>query len=107
MDRKIEKKTWTQKRILTILGIAALISLITASFYFSSGGSKLNVDVERITISEVKKSSFKEFIPVNGVVLPVTTIYLDAIEGGRVEEKLCRGRRFCKKRTTHSSPFQY
>jgi HlyD family secretion protein len=88
VDRKIERKTWTKKRILTISGIAALILLITASWYYSSGGSKLNVDPERITISEVKKSSFQEFIPVNGIVLPVTTIYLDAIEGGRVEEKL-------------------
>ncbi|HVK96163.1 MAG TPA: HlyD family efflux transporter periplasmic adaptor subunit, partial [Flavisolibacter sp.] len=54
----------------------------------TSGKSKLNVDVERLTIAEVKKSSFREFIPVNGVVLPVTTIYLDAVEGGRVEEKM-------------------
>ncbi|MCW3074560.1 MAG: HlyD family efflux transporter periplasmic adaptor subunit [Flaviaesturariibacter sp.] len=54
----------------------------------TSGKSKLNVDTERITISEVKKGAFQEFIPVNGVVLPVTTIYLDAMEGGRVEEKL-------------------
>ena len=41
----------------------------------------------RITISEIKQGAFQEFIPVNGVVLPLTTIYLDAIEGGRVEEK--------------------
>ena len=47
----------------------------------------MNVDTERITISEVKKGPFQEFIPVNGVVLPITTIYLDAVEGGRVEEK--------------------
>src|SRR4029079_1585216 len=53
----------------------------------TSGKSRLNVDTERITISEIKKGSFQEFIPVNGIVLPVTTIYLDAIEGGRVEEK--------------------
>lgn len=97
MDRKIEKKTWTKKRILTISGIAALILLITASWYYSSGASKLNVETERITISEVKKSSFKEFIPVNGVVLPVTTIYLDAIEGGRVEEKLAEDGAMVKK----------
>ncbi|HEY0059985.1 MAG TPA: efflux transporter periplasmic adaptor subunit, partial [Flavisolibacter sp.] len=97
MDRKIERKTWTKKRILTISGIAALILLITASWYYSSGGSKLNVDSERITISEVKKSSFQEFIPVNGVVLPVTTIYLDAIEGGRVEEKLAEDGAMVKK----------
>ncbi len=86
MDRVIKKKTWTQKRILTIGGIVAIIILIGGSYYFTSGKSRLNVDTERITISEIKKGSFQEFIPVNGVVLPVTTIYLDAVEGGRVEE---------------------
>lgn len=87
MDRVIEKKKWSTKRILTIAGIVALLGLIVASYYFTSGGAKLNVDVERITISEVKKGPFREFIPVNGVVLPQTTIYLDAVEGGRVEER--------------------
>jgi HlyD family secretion protein len=88
VDRKIEKKRWGRKRILTIAGIACLALLIVCSIYFTSGKSKLNVAVERITISEVKKDAFKEFIPVNGIVLPQTTIYLDAMEGGRVEEKL-------------------
>ena len=87
MDRVIQKKTWTSKKILTIVGIAALAALIIGSYYFTSGNSKLNVDVERITISEVKKGPFQVTIPVNGVVLPITTIYLDATEGGRVEEK--------------------
>lgn len=88
MDRKIERKTWTKKRILTILGIAALVALIFGSIYFTSGKSKLNVEAERITISEVKNGIFQDVIPVNGVVLPISTIYLDAVEGGRVEEKL-------------------
>ncbi|HEV2830627.1 MAG TPA: efflux transporter periplasmic adaptor subunit, partial [Hanamia sp.] len=87
MDRIIEKKKWPAKKIITIAGIVALIALIVASYYFTSGKSKLNVDTERITISEIKKGVFQEFIPVNGVVLPLTTIYLDAVEGGRVEEK--------------------
>src|SRR4249920_1572249 len=87
MDRVIPKKKWTTKRMLTIGGGGALVLLIAASFYFTTGKSKLNVDTERITISEVKNGTFQEFIPVNGVVLPITTIYLDATEGGRVEEK--------------------
>ncbi|MBS1935190.1 MAG: efflux RND transporter periplasmic adaptor subunit, partial [Bacteroidetes bacterium] len=67
--------------------ITALVLLIAASFYFTSGKSKLNVELDRITISEVKKGPYKDNIPVNGVVLPLTSIYLDATEGGRVEEK--------------------
>ncbi len=87
MDRVIEKKKWSTKRILTIAGIVAVVALIAASYYFTSGKSKLNVDTERITISEIKKGPYKDNIPVNGVILPLTSIYLDATEGGRVEEK--------------------
>jgi len=87
VDRVIEKKLWSTKRILTIFGILAVALLIILAVYFTSGKSRLNVDAERITISEIKKGSFQEFIPVNGTVLPLTTIYLDALEGGRVEEK--------------------
>ena len=72
---------------MTIAGITGLILLIAGSIYFTSGKSKLNVDTERLTVSDIKKGPFQEFIPVNGVVLPRTTIYLDAVEGGRVEEK--------------------
>lgn len=97
MDRVIKKKKWTGKKITTIAGIAALVILIGASLYYTSGKSRLNVDAERITISEVRKGAFQEFIPVNGTVMPVTTIYLDAIEGGRVEEKLVEDGAFVKK----------
>lgn len=72
---------------MTIAIVLGISGLIAASIYFTSGKAKLNVDLERITISEVKKGPYKDAIPVNGVVLPITSIYLDATEGGRVEEK--------------------
>jgi HlyD family secretion protein len=97
MDRVIEKKKWPAKRIIMVSSITALALLILASFYFTSGKSKLNIDTERITISEVTKGPFREFIPVNGIVLPVTTIYLDALEGGRVEEKFVEDGAMMKK----------
>lgn len=87
MDRIVKQKKWSKKRILTIASIAGVIGLAATSYFLTAGKSRLNVDAERITISEVKHASFQEFIPVNGVVLPITTIYLDALEGGRVEEK--------------------
>lgn len=81
----------------TVFGILAIALLIGGSIYFTSGGSKLNVEAERITISEVKKGTFQEFIPVPGIVLPQTTIYLDAVEGGRVEEKFVEDGAMVKK----------
>jgi HlyD family secretion protein len=87
VDRVIQKKKWSTKRLMTIAGIAGVVVLVAGSIFFTSGKSKLNVDTERITISEVKKGAFQEFIPVNGVVMPLNTIFLDAVEGGQVEEK--------------------
>jgi len=87
VDRVIPKKTWTTKRLMTIGGISALVLLIAGSFYFTSGKSKLNVDTERITISEIQKGAFQESIPQNGTILPLTTIYLVTTEGGKVAEK--------------------
>jgi len=87
VDRVIAKKKWSKKRILTIAGITAVVLLIFASYYYTSGGSKLNVETDRITISDVTKGPFQEQIPVNGGVLPQVSIYLDAVEGGRVESK--------------------
>jgi HlyD family secretion protein len=87
VDRVIRKKRWTLKRVFTIAGIASLVLLASASYYFTSGKSRLNVELDRITIATVTKGSFQETIPVNGTVLPVTSIYLDATEGGKVAVK--------------------
>jgi HlyD family secretion protein len=72
---------------MTIAGVTAIATLVAGSIYFTSGKSKYNAPIDRITISEIKKGPFQEFIPVNGVIMPLTTIYLDAVQGGRVEEK--------------------
>jgi len=87
MDRPIQQKKWNSRRILTLVGIIGIITLIGASYYFTSGNSRLNVDTDRISIVEVKEGTFQEFIPINGTVLPISSIYLDASVGGRVEEK--------------------
>jgi HlyD family secretion protein len=97
VDRKIERKGWSKKTVITVAAITGVVLLVAASIYFTSGKSKLNVDRERITISEVKNGPFQEFIPVNGVVLPVTTIYMDAVEGGRIEEKYIEDGSFVRK----------
>ena len=86
MDRKIEKKTWTTQRILMIAGGLAFIALIFWGINSTSGGRKLNVELERVTISEVAFSPFQENIPATGAVEPRTTVFLDAVEGGRIEE---------------------
>lgn len=87
MDIPLKKKRFTTKKIAIIGGSVLIVALIVFVLISSTGKSKLNVEKERISISEVKKGNFQENIPVNGVVLPIKTIYLDAMEGGRVEER--------------------
>ncbi|GAA3514248.1 efflux RND transporter periplasmic adaptor subunit [Aquimarina addita] len=97
MDVPIKKKRFNTSRIAIIIGITLFLLLLIFVFISSTGNSKLKVNSERITISEIKKGTFQENIPVNGVVLPITTIYLDALEGGRVEEKFVEDGAIMKK----------
>ena len=85
MDRKIEKKHWTPKKLTGIAGGIIVGVLIIYQVGFSDKSSRLNVERQRLVISTVKRGDFQEFIPVIGTVIPIKTIYLDAIEGGSVE----------------------
>jgi len=86
MDKKIKKKTFTTKRIAMIVGGIAIVALFLYSFIFMDVRSTLNVEREKLTITTVQEDSFQEFIQVTGTVQPIQTIYLDAIEGGVVQD---------------------
>lgn len=91
MDRKIKKKVWTTKRIVTILGSGGILYLILYVFVFADNASKLNVDLEKISVGLVVEGPFQEYIPIEGTVQPKTTIFLDAKVGGNVQEKFLEG----------------
>jgi HlyD family secretion protein len=86
MDRIIKKKRWTAKKIGGITGLVLLTAVIVYQIGFSDRSSRLNIDSNRLVISTVREGEFQEFIPVIGTVVPIKTIYLDAIEGGSVEQ---------------------
>ncbi|MCB0301959.1 MAG: efflux transporter periplasmic adaptor subunit, partial [Calditrichaeota bacterium] len=66
MDRKIEKKTWTTKRI-TYLALGSLFLLfLIYNIGFGDYGSRLNVEKEKLSISTVYRGDFQEFIVVTG-----------------------------------------
>ncbi len=88
MDKKIEKKKGITKKTIWILVGVVAVSLIFYNIVFGDKSSKLNVNLEKISIEEVEEDIFQDYIAVQGVVEPIKTIYLDAVEGGRVEEIL-------------------
>lgn len=89
MDRVIEKKhKWLNKKTIWITVGSILVLLVAYNIFFGDKSSKLNVEREKITIETITQSEFKDYIAQIGTVEPIKTIYLDAIEGGRVEEIL-------------------
>jgi HlyD family secretion protein len=88
MDRKIETNTNQYKKWLAM---SVLLFVIISAAYLIIGkttGKVLSVDNSRIVVSKVTLGTFEDFIPIRGRVTPAKTVYLDAIEGGRVERIL-------------------
>jgi len=86
MDRKIERKFWSKRRMTLTAAGSIPVLLVLYLLFFADTSSRLNVEVDRLTISTVTRGAFQEYIPVTGTVLPIETFYLDAIEGGRVAQ---------------------
>lgn len=86
MDRKIEKPFWTTQKILMSIATTAFVVFVVYLLAFRDRSSKYYVSKNQLSIAVVKKDKFQEFIPIDGIVLPRTTIYIDAIMGGNVQE---------------------
>ena len=88
MDRRVDKKvSYGRFAIYAAGGIAVLLF----AWWFVDavmGGRSLSVNSQRITVSTVTTGTFEDFIPLRGRLVPRSTVFLDAIEGGRVEQTL-------------------
>lgn len=87
MDRKIEKKRFGKKQIWIGVGVIVII-LIFVQMVFGDKSARLNVEEDKITLGTVDTGKYQDYISVNGTVEPIRTVYLDAVESGRVEEIL-------------------
>lgn len=88
MDRKIAPQNNLFKRMTwVIVGLSVLV-LLGYWLFSAPSGKALSVTTDRIAISTVQSGVFEDFIPIRGRVTPAKTVYLDAVEGGRVERIL-------------------
>jgi len=88
MDIPIVKKKGLKKKHWFIAGLALLLAFLVYQAFFASHLSTLNVDADKLQIETVSAGIFHNYITVTGNVEPIATIFLDAREGGRVEEKV-------------------
>jgi HlyD family secretion protein len=85
MDRVIVRKK-IDKRILIGAGAGAILLLFLLFWLFAPRSGSQTVNPNRLTIAEAKQGIFEDFLPLRARVAPLVTVYLDAVEGGRVEE---------------------
>ena len=88
MDRRVEKQTPLGRKIGYGAGAILVIAFVWWLAGMLLGGRSLSVNSQRIIVSPVTVGTFEDFIPLRGRLVPRSTVFLDAIEGGRVERVL-------------------
>jgi HlyD family secretion protein len=88
MDRRVEKRVPVGRYVA--YGVMAILAAVFVWWLVTMllGGRSLSVNAQRILVSPVTVGTFEDFIPLRGRLVPRSTVYLDAIEGGRVERVL-------------------
>ncbi|MEM7219790.1 MAG: efflux RND transporter periplasmic adaptor subunit [Pseudomonadota bacterium] len=88
MDRAVAKRSWLRRHLGALI-LAVLVVLGIAWWLWSTPtGRSLTLNDSRIVVSPVTQGVFEDFVPIRSRVTPRRTVFLDAIEGGRVERKL-------------------
>jgi HlyD family secretion protein len=87
MDRVVERRR-IDKRILIAAGAVGVLLLVLLFWLFAPRSDSQSVNAERLSIATVEQGIFDDFLPLRARVTPLVTVYLDAVEGGRVEQLL-------------------
>lgn len=88
MDIKLEKKKGLRPKHYGYIAIGLLLLFVGYKLLFGSSVSTFRTEKDKLSIAAVTQGKFDDYITINGTVAPITTIYMDAYEGGRVTEKL-------------------
>lgn len=87
MDRQIDRKPWWKRSLYWLIGASASAVILIALLVFSAGKT-YRVSKKYMTIETVILDTFVDFTNVTGTIEPGKVIFIDAVEGGRVEEVL-------------------
>lgn len=87
MDRQIEKKSFLRRYAWYIAAAAALAALLVW-IVLGTTASTMTIDATDITISDVTRGKFDDYVRLNGQVLPIQVVQISPEEGGIVREKV-------------------
>ncbi len=89
MDIKIPKRAWYVRYRMYIVGGLVLVGLMVYVIILQLQHRTLKVEIADEQIATVGEGDFLEYIDVNGVVAPATSMRVNATEGGTVERICC------------------
>ena len=87
MDRQIEKKSFLRRYAWYIAAAAALAALLVW-IVLGTTASTMTIDATDITISDVTRGKFDDYVRLNGQVLTIQVVQISPEEGGIVREKV-------------------
>lgn len=87
MDRPIEKKSFLRRHAGYIAAAVVAVALL-AWLIFGSTASTMTIDSNEITISDVTRGEFDDYVRLNGQVVPIQVVQISPEEGGIVREKV-------------------
>lgn len=87
MDRQIEKKSFLRRYAWYIAAAAALVAFLVW-IVLGTSANTTTVDASDITISDVTRGKFDDYVRLNGQVLPIQVVQISPEEGGIVREKV-------------------
>ena len=85
MDIQLKRKPWYIRYITYIVAGILFASLVVYVGILAFGSHRLKVDPETCRIAEVSEAPFMEYLDVEGIVHPISTIQVNAFENGFVE----------------------
>ncbi len=88
MDKAIPRKKGLQKKHIWYFAGGFLLVLLFYMAFFNDRTSTYSIEKDKLITEQVTRGQFNDYITVPGTVEPISTIFLDAQEGGRVEEIL-------------------
>lgn len=90
MDRPVRKSRWRSRPFVLGAGVVAVVCVIGFMIFAFAGPARrsVRVDARTLTIEPATQAVFHDFTPLQGKVAPKDTLYLDALEGGQVQEVL-------------------
>ena len=87
MDRVVERRGMTNE-VKIAIGVALVLIGAVVFYLLAPTANSQTIAAERVTISTVERGRFDDFLPLRARVEPLVTVFLDAVEGGRVEQVL-------------------